>query len=423
MRTNLNLLKTCPRFVVLGVQKCGTTALYAYLCDHPKVVSAVRKETHFFDWRWDEMCHGELRDEHLKTITTPVTPPSERSKRSLRNMASASKAKMGALRPGELFRSSSSSTTDRTCRTSGAAVDAMLLAREDRGRRDVAEASSSSKTSAPSPVDDGNDETTMRDMRVKYLIMYPVRAILRARALNDERAVIVSGEATPSYLLYGETVARRLRALAPDARLIVAVRNPIDRAYSHYQMTRDPVGSEFVKRIRGTYVLGNRTFEEAIEDDRRALVRCGLTSPGGGGSEKTTGAYSDAQLTSLQREYFGKLPLDHGAHSYLGRGLYAVQLALWQRHFPRRQIRVVCIDDMRDPDGCRREMTRLYEYLGLSPHVLSDEATRPRNTKATRNRTYGPMRPAVRATLARFFAPHNAALAAACGGKRAFAWD
>ncbi len=36
-------------FFIIGAQKCGTHALYSYLCKHPDVLSAVTKEIHFFD--------------------------------------------------------------------------------------------------------------------------------------------------------------------------------------------------------------------------------------------------------------------------------------------------------------------------------------------------------------------------------------
>lgn len=36
-------------FIVGGVQKAGTTALHAYLVQHPQIVSAASKELHFFD--------------------------------------------------------------------------------------------------------------------------------------------------------------------------------------------------------------------------------------------------------------------------------------------------------------------------------------------------------------------------------------
>ena len=43
-----------PSFIILGVQKAGTTSLYEYLNQHPRIVRAKRRETHCMDWRWDE---------------------------------------------------------------------------------------------------------------------------------------------------------------------------------------------------------------------------------------------------------------------------------------------------------------------------------------------------------------------------------
>ena len=42
-----------PAFIILGAQKAGTTSLYEYLCQHPQIVSARRKEVHFFDESWE----------------------------------------------------------------------------------------------------------------------------------------------------------------------------------------------------------------------------------------------------------------------------------------------------------------------------------------------------------------------------------
>lgn len=45
------------------------------------------------------------------------------------------------------------------------------------------------------------------------------------------------GEATPAYINRPE-VPERIRAMCPDARLIACLRNPIERAYSAYQLKR-----------------------------------------------------------------------------------------------------------------------------------------------------------------------------------------
>lgn len=41
-----------PLMISTGAQKCGTTSLYEYLCQHPLVLRAKRRETHYLDWRW-----------------------------------------------------------------------------------------------------------------------------------------------------------------------------------------------------------------------------------------------------------------------------------------------------------------------------------------------------------------------------------
>jgi len=41
--------RALPDFVILGGMKCGTTSLYAALGQHPQVVLAQMKETHYFD--------------------------------------------------------------------------------------------------------------------------------------------------------------------------------------------------------------------------------------------------------------------------------------------------------------------------------------------------------------------------------------
>jgi hypothetical protein len=49
------LLPRAPSFIIVGAQKCGTTALLAILSQHPTIVPSIRPEAHFFDR------HGHLR--------------------------------------------------------------------------------------------------------------------------------------------------------------------------------------------------------------------------------------------------------------------------------------------------------------------------------------------------------------------------
>ncbi|WP_202916111.1 sulfotransferase domain-containing protein [Paenibacillus mesophilus] len=41
-----------PHFLIIGVQKGGTTSLYHYLTQHPNIASATEKEVHYFDYNF-----------------------------------------------------------------------------------------------------------------------------------------------------------------------------------------------------------------------------------------------------------------------------------------------------------------------------------------------------------------------------------
>jgi len=48
-RTMTAPLRVLPDFIIIGVQKGGTSSLYYYLIDHPNIFPSLRKESHFFD--------------------------------------------------------------------------------------------------------------------------------------------------------------------------------------------------------------------------------------------------------------------------------------------------------------------------------------------------------------------------------------
>jgi hypothetical protein len=59
----------------------------------------------------------------------------------------------------------------------------------------------------------------------------------RAEFASEHGRPFVTGEASPSYISHDWAPQRAARAL-PGAKLLVMLRNPIDRAYSQYQMSR-----------------------------------------------------------------------------------------------------------------------------------------------------------------------------------------
>ncbi|MCB0619037.1 MAG: sulfotransferase domain-containing protein [Saprospiraceae bacterium] len=186
-----------------------------------------------------------------------------------------------------------------------------------------------------------------------------------------------TGEATPYYILHPHAAERMARHL-PDIRLIVMLRNPIDRAYSHFQMKKDQ-GWETAA-----------TFEEAmdLEEDRlRPELDKMLSNP----------------------HYYSK---QYRNFSYLTRGHYAEQLERWFNHFRREQLLIINSDRFfADPMAVLRET---YEFLGLADHV-------PDNLKVYNQRQYEPMEPALREKLRAYYAPHNEKLYALLGER--YDWD
>jgi hypothetical protein len=177
-------------------------------------------------------------------------------------------------------------------------------------------------------------------------------------------------DSSPYYLFHPQ-VPQRAHALVPGAKLIVLLRDPVRRAYSHYWHERD----------KGREPL---SFEDAIaaepdrvERDHERLAR--------GEIER-----------SESHQYF----------SYLARGRYAEQLGRWLLVYPREQLLVLRFEDLvRDPLPV---LNRSLGWLGLA--AVQGARLEPRNT-----RKYPPIETATAGRLREYFEPHNAALEALLG--------
>lgn len=47
-------LETQPTFAIIGTLRSGTTSLYQYLCQHPQILPAIKKEVDFFSWHFSK---------------------------------------------------------------------------------------------------------------------------------------------------------------------------------------------------------------------------------------------------------------------------------------------------------------------------------------------------------------------------------
>ncbi len=194
-----------------------------------------------------------------------------------------------------------------------------------------------------------------------YLAHFPLatRGAAVRRRLGVHPAV---GEVTPAYLFHPR-VPERVYAFDPGLKLISVLRDPVERAYSQYQM-----------QLRGG--TETRSFEYALEREEeewpRELERL-LADP----------AYISP--TGLQR-------------SYVARGRYAEQLERWLRFFPREQLLILTSDDLLDDPA--ETMAVVAAFLGIPAWQAETYPLRSVNE-------YEPMVAEIRDRLASTFEPHT----------------
>jgi len=135
------------------------------------------------------------------------------------------------------------------------------------------------------------------------------------------------GEITPYYLFHPEAPAR-IRALLPHARLVVLLRDPVERTLSQV----------FHSQQLG---LEDLPLEQALaaEAERLAGAEAVLCHPSG-------------------------RHRSHQEHSYLSRSRYGAQLSRYEALFPRRQLLLLRSEDLFERPAV--SWRRLQRFLGLT---------------------------------------------------------
>ena len=198
------------------------------------------------------------------------------------------------------------------------------------------------------------------------------------RRMLDEHGAFATGDTTSNYLFH-PLAARRALEVVPQAKVLAILRNPVDRAYSHYHHNRLRRRREPLER-----------FEDALDAEERRLQ----------GEAGKIRANADSR---------GR---DQWHRTYLARGIYADQLPAWLEVFPREQVLVISTEQYRSQP--RETYGRILRFLELPEwkHARFDT----HNT----NR-YSEMDPRTRERLVEFFRPHNQRLYDLLG--TTFDWD
>lgn len=187
----------------------------------------------------------------------------------------------------------------------------------------------------------------------------------------------ITGEASPFYMAH-PLAAQRIAEHCPQVKLLVLLRNPADRAISHYH-----------QEFRRQHDL--LTLPEALAAEE----------------ERTQSDWSALAA--------GKL-LTHSAaqrFSYRERGHYAQQLQPFLQRFPREQIAIFSSESFfQEP---LTVLAQLYRFLGV------DSAFQPTDLFPRKPGNYGQADQVVRQSLLQYYQPHNETLFSLIGQR--FDWQ
>lgn len=192
-----------------------------------------------------------------------------------------------------------------------------------------------------------------------YRSHFPSRFARRLRMAAGSR--FLTGDADPAYVLSPHYL-QRIARLLPESRLILMLRNPVDRAYSHYHHA-----------VR----LGLETLSFAqalVSEDERI---------GGKWNRMLEEGYYDSALS---------------IYSYRRSSEYAAQVRAMVELFPRERLHIVESERFfADP---ARELAGVQDFLGL--RCCAPDRFVPLNKG-----NYPPLEPELRRGLETLFAPMN----------------
>jgi hypothetical protein len=153
---------------------------------------------------------------------------------------------------------------------------------------------------------------------------------------------------SPSLLAHGEriedTIPRRIRAALPDAKLLCVLRDPVERAFSHYRMAV----------LDG---LESRSFDKAVSEllEPRALQHARAVATGYNG--------------------------------YIARGEYGRILAGFLRAFPQDQLSVIFSVDL--AQDTINVLPSAFRFVGVSPDFIPDNLDKRYRDAAVQQRIRG----------------------------------
>jgi len=174
----------------------------------------------------------------------------------------------------------------------------------------------------------------------------------------------ISGEATPRYLEHPHAI-NNIKKTIPNSKFIILLRNPIERAISHYNMNYQN-GYEYL------------SLEQAIEKE----------------NERIQGRYEKMQQNPNYYSW------DWDLFGYKNHGLYVDKIKKWFKLFPKKQFLIINSEDfLENTSTIYHNSLRFLELPLWEP----DEYRLFKQRKSTKPK----INPDLRNKLRKFFEPYN----------------
>lgn len=186
------------------------------------------------------------------------------------------------------------------------------------------------------------------------------------------RRKFLTFDATPTYSYHPYT-PYRVYQMIPEIKLIFLLRNPVDRAYSHYNFSRD----KGIERL---------SFHDALKQETERLK----------GEEKSFFQNMD------YRSNF----------SYFNRGLYIYQIMRWFKYFPMKQFLIITSETFYKYP--KKTLQKIFNFLSLDNHNY-------RHFKVYNKGNYKKLDKKIRDQLIEKYKPYNEKLSRYLGIR--FDWE
>ena len=158
-----------------------------------------------------------------------------------------------------------------------------------------------------------------------------------------------------------ESTANNVYQTKPNTKIIIILRNPVDRAYSQYHLN-----------VRQT--AESRSFEDAMEENMNELNK------------------------ESHERYEIKPKFSAEGNNYLKKGLYAQQLRHWLNIFPMESMLILSTEEFESNQQII--YNKIFKFLNISQFEV-------KNTEKMEKGIYPPMKSETRNLLLDYFRPYN----------------